>query len=148
MKKAQLMNYQYKKKNKGGFTLIELLVVLAILGLLAAMVTPQVMKHLGHAKAQTAKVEIKNLGVALDLYHLDVGSYPTQEQGLKALTEKPAGIDSWNGPYLDKKANLNDPWEQPYIYKCPGQHGEYDLMALGADKREGGTGENEDITSW
>ena len=133
---------------RAAFTLIELLVVPAIIGLLAAIASPQVLKHLGHAKTQTAKLEIKNLGVALDLYRIDVGSYPKQEQGLPALVEAPAGVDAWKGPYLDKKTALNDPWGQPYIYQIPGQHGDYDLLSYGADKAEGGTGDNEDVTNW
>jgi general secretion pathway protein G len=135
-------------RTRAAFTLIELLVVLAIIGLLAAIASPQVMKHLGHAKTQTAKLEIKNLGVALDLYRIDVGSYPKQEQGLAALMQQPTGVEAWKGPYLDKKTALNDPWGQPYIYRIPGQHGDYDLLSYGADKAEGGTSDNEDVTNW
>jgi len=143
----------WKRKNcrefsKNGFTLVELLVVLAILGLLAAIATPQVIKHLGHAKVQTTRMEIKNIGVALDLFRIDVGRYPKQEEGLEALLKQPTSLDAWKGPYLDKQVNLNDPWGTPYVYRIPGQHGEYDLMSYGADKTEGGTGEDADITNW
>jgi general secretion pathway protein G len=131
-----------------GFTLIEILVVIGIIGLLAAIATPQVMKHLGKAKTQTAKIEIKNISTALDLFKLDVGRYPKQEEGLAALQEKPAGLNAWKGPYLEKKNNVNDPWGNPYLYRFPGQHGEYDLLTYGADKAEGGTGEAEDVTNW
>lgn len=131
------------------FTLVELLVVLAILGFLAALATPQVMKHLAHAKVQTAKMEIKNIGTALDLFHIDVGRYPTQEEGLAALVTQPANLDTWKGPYLDRKTTFNDPWGTAYVYRIPSQHGgDYDLMSYGADKVEGGTGDDADITNW
>ena len=131
-----------------GFTLVELLVVLSILGLLAAVATPQIMKHLGHAKTQTARIEIKNIETALDLFRIDIGRYPTQEEGLSALLRQPDSLKGWKGPYLDKKNDVNDPWGSPYIYRIPGQHGDYDLLSYGADKVEGGTGENEDVTNW
>lgn len=131
-----------------GFTLIELLVVLAIIGLLAAIATPKVMKHLGRAKSQTAKLEIKNISAGLDLFRLDIGRYPTQEEGLGALLARPTSLEGWNGPYLDKKNVLSDPWGGLYIYKIPGEHGEYDLISYGSDKTLGGTGEGEDITIW
>ncbi|MGB9154829.1 MAG: type II secretion system major pseudopilin GspG [Alphaproteobacteria bacterium] len=137
-----------QKLSRSGFTLVELLVVLAILGLLAAIATPQVMKHLGHAKVQTTQMEIKNIGAALDLFRIDIGRYPKQEEGLQALITQPDGLTSWQGPYLDKKASLNDAWGTPYVYHIPGQHGDYDLISYGADKTEGGTGENADITNW
>jgi general secretion pathway protein G len=131
-----------------GFTLIELLVVLAILGLLAALATPRVMAHLHRAKAQTAKMEIKNIGTALDLFRIDASRYPTQDEGLQALLTQPANLDSWKGPYLDKTASLKDPWGSPYVYRIPGQHGEYDLLSFGPSKVEGGTNDDPEITNW
>jgi general secretion pathway protein G len=133
---------------QSGFTLIELLVVLAILGLLAAIATPQVVKYLGKAKADTARIEMKNITSALDLFLVDNGRYPTQQEGLKALVEGPGGLASWRGPYLKAKGPPADPWGQPYQYRFPGQHSEYDLYSLGADNASGGTGDNEDITNW
>ena len=143
-----MLKLSNRKAANAGFTLVELLVVLVILGLLTALAAPQVMKHLGHAKVQTAKIEIKNLAVAIDLLHLDIGRYPTQEEGLTILQKQPPGLDTWKGPYLDKQNSLNDPWGTPYVYRFPGTHGEYDMYSLGADKAEGGTGEDADITNW
>jgi len=131
-----------------GFTLIELLVVLAILGMIVAFVTPQVLKYLGRAKTDAAHIQIENLAGALDLFRLDVGRYPTQTEGLEALVEHPSGLNSWNGPYLKQKSIPADPWARAYVYKIPGDHGDYDLYSLGADGAPGGTGENQDVTNW
>jgi general secretion pathway protein G len=136
-----------KKHREAGFTLIELMIVLFILGLLAALVAPRLMGRVGKAKQKTAQAQIQLLGTTLDLYHLDVGRYPTTEEGLRALKENPSNLPGWGGPYLDK-AIPNDPWGRPYVYKCPGEHGPYDLSSLGADGAPGGDGENQDITNW
>jgi general secretion pathway protein G len=136
------------RRRQRGFTLIELLVVLVILGLISAFAAPQVIKYLGSAKRDSAKVQIDRLGSVLDLYRLEVGSYPTESQGLSALVEKPAGVNGWNGPYLKKAETLTDPWGTPYQYRYPGEHGQYDLWTFGADGQPGGEGENADITSW
>ncbi len=135
------------KQNERGFTLLELLVVLAILGLLAAFVAPQVLKYLGRAKSDSAHIQIQNIAGTLDLFRLDVGRYPTSAEGLAALVERPTGLASWNGPYVKDKGVPNDPWGRPYIYKFPGDHGDYDLYSLGADGQPGGTGENADVTN-
>jgi len=131
-----------------GFTLIELLVVLVILGLLAGLVGPQVLRYLGSAKSDTARLQIEELGAGLDLFHLEVGRYPTSEEGLGALVEQPPGLSTWNGPYLKKKQVPKDPWGNPYHYRSPGENGMYDLYSLGPDNMEGGEGENQDIVSW
>lgn len=131
-----------------GFTLIELLVVLVILGMLAGLVGPRIMKYVGESKTKTARMQIEELGAALDLYHLDVGQYPSTDQGLQALIESPPGEDVWHGPYLKKTINPKDPWGNEYLYRSPGQHGPYDLLSLGADNSEGGSQENLDIKSW
>jgi general secretion pathway protein G len=137
-----------KHRREDGFTLIELLVVLAILGLLIGLVAPQVMKYLGRARSDAARVQIQNIAGALDLFRLDIRRYPTQQEGLQALVEMPAGLGDWNGPYLQQKRVPLDPWNRPYVYRIPGEHGEYDLYTLGADNAPGGTGENQDVTNW
>jgi general secretion pathway protein G len=131
-----------------GFTLIELLVVLVILGLLAGLVGPQILRYLGSAKSDTAQLQIEELGAGLDLYHLEVGRYPGTDEGLAALVEEPTGVNNWNGPYLKKKSVPSDPWGNDYIYVSPGENGIYDLFSLGQDNMEGGENENEDIVSW
>jgi general secretion pathway protein G len=136
------------RTDQRGFTLIELLVVLAILGLLAALATPQVVKYLGKAKTDTARIEIKNIGSSLDMFLIDNGRFPSQQEGLAALVDNPGNLPSWRGPYLKTKGAPVDPWGRPYQYRFPGQHGEYDLYTLGADNAPGGTGENEDVTNW
>ena len=135
-------------KRTAGFTLVELLVVLLILGLLAGLVGPRVLKYLGGAKSDTAELQIAEFGAGLDLFHLEVGRYPTTEEGLGALANQPAGLDNWNGPYLKKKDIPADPWGKPYQYRAPGQHGDYDLYSLGRDNADGGEGEDADIVSW
>ena len=127
-----------------GFTLIELLVVLVILGLLAGLVGPQVMKYLGGANTKTAKLQIEDFSTALDAFRLDVGRYPTTSEGLQALVAQPGGIGRWNGPYL-RKGLPTDPWGNPYRYRVPGQNGDYDVYSLGADNAPGGDGKNADV---
>ncbi len=131
-----------------GFTLVELLVVLAILGLLAGLVGPQVMKFLGGSKTKTAALQIHDLGATLDLYRLEIGNYPGGDQGLEALVREPGNTPNWNGPYLKKTEVPKDPWGNEYHYQAPGQHGAFDIWSLGADNREGGDGENQDVNSW
>lgn len=137
-----------KRKAMQGFSLIELLVVLVILGMLAGLVGPRVMKYLGDSKTKTAKVQIEDLGAALELYSLDTGNYPTTNDGLLALVEPPANAQLWSGPYLKKTKVPQDPWGHAYIYRSPGDHGPFDLVSLGADNKEGGEGGNRDIVSW
>ncbi len=137
-----------RRRRSRGITLLELLVVLAILALIATFAAPQVLKLLGGARTDAAKVQIDNIGTALDLYRLQVGRYPSESEGLEALLERPADAENWDGPYLTKRAALSDPWGRPYRYRDPGEHGEYDLFTLGADDAEGGEGEDEDVTSW
>jgi len=130
-----------------GFTLMELVVVIIIIGVLAALVAPKFFGRVSEAKQKAAKAQIELFGTALDSLRLDVGRYPTTEEGLKALREKPSGMDTWKGPYLPKEIPA-DPWGKPYAYKSPGSHGDYDLISYGLDGTEGGEGENQDIVSW
>src|SRR5690554_4777503 len=136
------------QKKPSGFTLVEMLVVLAIIGMILGLVGPRVMKHLGGAKSDTAKLQIEELGGALDLFYLENDRYPLTQEGLQALVEKPAGFDKWNGPYLKKKKVPLDPWGHEYQYQFPGQYGIYDLFSYGADNAPGGEGDNRDIVSW
>jgi general secretion pathway protein G len=130
-----------------GFTLLELLVVMVIIGLLAAYVGPRYFSQVGRSEVRSAQAQIATLRTALDTYRLDTGSYPTTEQGLAALTTRPANSARWNGPYL-QRAVPPDPWGKPYQYRFPGEHGEFDLLSWGKDGQAGGTGDAADITSW
>jgi general secretion pathway protein G len=130
-----------------GFTLLELLVVIAIIGLLAGYVGPRYFSQIGKSEVGVAKAQIDSFEKALDQYRLDTGHYPNTDQGLAALNAKPATEPKWQGPYLRKAIPL-DPWGNPYIYKLPGDHGEYDLLSYGKDGIAGGAGEAADITNW
>ena len=136
------------RRGSSGFTLVELLVVLAILGLLVGLVGPQVMNALGSSKTKTARIQVSELGSALDMYHLDVGRYPSTDQGLEALVEQSGDVSGWSGPYLRKREVPKDPWGYDYQYRSPGEHGSFDLWSLGADNRAGGEGEDQDVLGW
>ena len=127
-----------------GFTLLELLVVMAIIGLLAGYVGPRYFAQIGKSEVKAARAQIDALEKALDQYRLDTGHYPSQDQGLAAITKKPANEPRWDGPYLKKDLPL-DPWGRAFIYKIPGERGEFELVSLGKDGAAGGTGEAADI---
>jgi general secretion pathway protein G len=134
-------------KRSRGFTLLELLVVVAIIGLLAGYVAPRYFSQVGKSEVNAAKAQIDALEKALDQYRLDAGSYPGNELGLNALVQRPPNEPKWNGPYLKKAVPL-DPWGKPYVYKIPGEKGDYDLLSYGKDGQPGGTGENADLTNY
>lgn len=129
-----------------GFTLLELLVVVVIIGILAGYVGPKYFAQIGKSERQAALAQIDAFDKALDQYRLDVGRYPTTEQGLNALNTAPAGVDKWRGPYL-KKAVPTDPWGQAYIYRQPGKSGDFDIVSYGKDGQPGGSGDAEDISN-
>lgn len=127
--------------------MIELLVVMIIIGLLAALVGPRFIRQEEKAKIKAAKAQIELLGTALDTFRLDVGRYPSTEEGLESLRTKPGGLERWDGPYLKKDVPL-DPWGKAYAYRSPGEHGPFDIVSYGADGAPGGEGDNRDIASW
>jgi len=134
--------------SSAGFTLIEMMVVMVIIGLLMALVGPRFIRQEEKAKVKAARAQIELLGTSLDTFRLDVGRYPTTQEGLAALRQRPFGTDRWDGPYL-KKDLPKDPWDHPYLYRSPGEAGRpYDLFSYGADGAPGGDGDNRDVTSW
>ena len=135
-------------RTQPGFTLVELMVVLVILAMLTAIAAPRVTKYLSKAKVQTAHIQVDALSSAVDAFVIDVGRAPTDTEGLKSLLTSPSDTPAWDGPYTKKSASLIDPWGRPYLYRHPGQHGDFDVYTLGADNREGGEGDAGDIGNW
>ena len=136
-----------RARHAAGFTLLELLVVMVIIGLLAGFVAPRYFAQVGKSQVKVARAQIDALDKALDSLRLDLGRYPTTEEGLQLLVVAPSNEPAWAGPYL-KKGVPNDPWGRPYVYVQPGAHGDFDLLSYGKDGRPGGTGEDADITNW
>jgi len=136
-----------RKKNHSGITLIELLVVMVIIAMFATIVGQRLFRNVEKARQTTAKAQISEFESVLDAFRLDVGRYPTNEEGLQSLRVRPGSLERWDGPYLRKDVPL-DPWQRAYVYRFPGQHGDYDLYSLGADGQEGGEGEDADVTNW
>jgi len=135
------------RESERGFTLVEVLVVITIIALIMALVGPRVLNYLAEAKVKAAKIQIESLSSALDLYFLDTGQHPSSAEGLSALVQRPGAVVGWNGPYLKGNVVPNDPWGRAYIYHSPGQNGAYDIISLGSDGQEGGTGVAADIVS-
>ena len=131
-----------------GMTLIEILVVLVLIGIVMGIVGGNFIQRGEKAKRDAAKIEIGQIGQTLDLFKLEVGRYPTSQEGLQALITPPAGVSNWNGPYWKRATVPKDPWGNDYVYTFPGQHGAYDIMSYGADGKEGGDGSDKDVTSW
>ncbi|MHC4269637.1 MAG: type II secretion system major pseudopilin GspG [Planctomycetota bacterium] len=140
--------FSQRGKEVSGFTLIELLIVMIIIGLLAAFVVPKLIGKVDDSKITAAKAQIELISTALDMYKLDTGKYPSQGTGLSALNTKSDDVENWNGPYLKKEKVPKDPWGTDYIYKYPGEHGDFDIISYGADKTGGGEDDNKDIVSW
>ena len=136
-----------RNKRESGITLIELLVVMVIIAMFATIVGQRLFRNVEKARQTTAKAQISEFESILDAYRLDVGRYPTSDEGLQSLRARPGSVERWDGPYLKKDVPL-DPWQRPYVYRAPGQHGDYDLYSFGADGQEGGEGENTDVTNW
>ena len=134
-----------RAKGEAGFTLVELLVVLVILVLIASIIGPRVIGYLGSSRSKAASVQIESLVTAVELFRIDVGRYPTSGEGLGALVKQSGGIAGWSGPYLTKDAVPPDPWGRPYLYEQGG--GGFRIISLGADGKEGGTGEDADISN-
>src|SRR5882724_4735536 len=130
---------------EAGFTLVEMLVVIAIIGLIMGLVGPRVLNYLGESKVKAAKLQIESFASSLDLFYLDVGRYPSVSEGLTALAQRPGNTPVWNGPYLKNASVPADPWGHVYIYRAPGEKGPYEIVSLGSDGQEGGTGTAADI---
>ncbi|WP_105435894.1 type II secretion system major pseudopilin GspG [Neorhizobium tomejilense] len=128
-----------------GFTLVELLVVLAIIGLIAALATPQVLRYLESAKVDTTKAQIRNFESALELYYIDTGRYPTTEEGLGALATRPTNAATWNGPYIKNAGVFADPWSSPYQYRSPAEDKPFQILSFGRDRKMGGSGQDADL---
>jgi general secretion pathway protein G len=151
------MTRQFKlyRRNRGtsarfagqkGFTLIEMLVVITIIGMIMGLIGPRVLNYMSESKVKTARIQLQSFGSALDLFYLDVGRYPTTAEGLAVLVRSPGGLNGWSGPYLKGGVVPNDPWNNPYVYRSPGQRSSpYDILSYGADGQEGGSGLAEDI---
>jgi general secretion pathway protein G len=135
------------RNGEAGFTLVEILVVITIIGLIMAIVGPRVLNYLGESKVKAAKIQIESFNSALDLYYLDVGSYPNSNDGLAALVQRPGNAESWNGPYLKGGVVPNDPWGHQYVYRSPAEHAPYEIVSYGSDGQEGGAGTAADISS-
>ena len=135
-----------RRKGEDGFTLIELLVVLVILGLLVGIAAPAAVRYLSKAKSDVAQIQLKGFVVALDMFRLDQGRYPTTEEGLTTLVKRPSGLAKWNGPFLEGGVVPADPWDRAYVYEAR-SGASYTLATLGADGQRGGEGENADLTA-
>jgi len=134
-------------RRRGGFTLLELLVVMVIIALLAGYVGPKYFAQMGKSEVKAARTQLDALGRALDQFRRDTGHYPSTEQGLASLVERPPNEPKWSGPYLTKAVPL-DPWGHSYMFVMPGEHGAYDLLSYGKDGKPGGAGDAAEITSW
>jgi general secretion pathway protein G len=129
-----------------GFTLVEMLVVITIIGLIMGLIGPRVLNYLNESKVKAAKIQLQSFSSALDLFYLDAGRFPSSSEGMAALVQRMPGVAAWNGPYLKAGTVPNDPWNHPYVYRSPGEHGPYDIISYGSDGQEGGSGLAADIS--
>jgi general secretion pathway protein G len=129
-----------------GFTLVEMLVVITIIGLIMGLIGPRVLNYLSESKVKAAKIQLQSFASALDLFYLDAGRFPSTAEGLTALVQRTPGVSAWNGPYLKGGNVPNDPWNNPYLYRAPGERGPYDIMSYGSDGQEGGSGVAADLS--
>jgi len=136
-----------RNRRQQGFTLIEIIIVVIIMSLIAALVVPRLFKKVEKSKQQIAKTQITLIENSVKMFKLDTGRYPSKDEGLKALLEKPAGANNWDGPYLEKGIP-KDPWGRQYLYTYPGQNYTFEIVSLGADGQPGGEGENMDVNNW
>ncbi|MGY4401932.1 type II secretion system major pseudopilin GspG [Bradyrhizobium sp. USDA 3315] len=135
-----------RRSGQEGFTLVEMLVVIAIIGLIMGLIGPRVLNYLSESKVKTARIQLQSFSSALDLFYLDAGRFPSTAEGLAALVRRTPGVAAWNGPYLKGGNVPNDPWNHPYLYRSPGEHGPYDIVSYGSDGQEGGSGTSADIS--
>ena len=136
-----------REAGEAGFTLVEMLVVITIIGLIMGLIGPRVLNYLSESKVKAARIQLQSFSSALDLFFLDAGRYPSSSEGLAALMQRTSGVGAWNGPYLKGNSLPNDPWNHPYVYRAPGEHGPYEIISYGADGQEGGSGLAADISS-
>jgi general secretion pathway protein G len=146
MERSLTVRTTRRRRRQAGFTLVEMLVVITIIGLIMALVGPRVLTYLSESKAKAAKIQIESFASALDLYFLDLGRYPSSNEGLGALTQS-NNAPGWNGPYLRGGTLPNDPWGHGYVYRAPGDHAPFVITSLGSDGQEGGSGTAADIAS-
>jgi general secretion pathway protein G len=137
---------QGSRRDERGFTLVEMLVVITIIGLIMGLIGPRVLNYLSESKVKAAKIQMQSFVSALDLFNLDAGRYPSTSEGLAALVRRTPGVAAWNGPYLKGGNVPNDPWNNPYVYRVPGERGAFDIVSFGSDGQEGGSGTAADIS--
>jgi general secretion pathway protein G len=140
--------YNYPHPLQAGFSLVEMLVVLVIIGLIMGLVGPRVLSYLSDSRVKAARLQIESFSNSLDLFYVDTGRYPSTQEGLGALLERPPDAERWSGPYLRSNSVPSDPWGTPYVYRSPGAHGAYDLMSYGSKGREGGESSESEIANW
>ncbi|WP_316398117.1 type II secretion system major pseudopilin GspG [Bradyrhizobium sp. 33ap4] len=146
VERARAPSQSQRRSGQEGFTLVEMLVVIAIIGLIMGLIGPRVLNYLSESKVKTARIQLQSFSSALDLFYLDAGRFPSTAEGLAALVRRAPGVAAWNGPYLKGGNVPNDPWNHPYLYRSPGEHGPYDIVSYGSDGQEGGSGTSADIS--